>query len=172
VAWSPTSLRLASGSYDRTVLVWDVPDSGQVVAYKRHTDGVYGVAWSPDGKYIASASDDKTVQVWDAAAGRHPYTYTGHTDKVYGVVWSPDGKRLASGGADIPSHSPFSPVRQSRGNATPFRQAGTQCAQARSLPVRLPNRTCTIVRVREDKSNGSAVETCLPTARPLSAGER
>jgi hypothetical protein len=45
-------------------------------------------------------------------------------------------------------------------------------AHASSLHVRIPNRTCTILRVREDTRNGSAVQTCLPTARPLSAGDR
>ncbi len=101
VAWSPNGKRIASGSGDKTVQVWDAINGGHVYIYRGHSNapqyGVLAVAWSPDGKCIASGSDDRTVQVWDAANGGHVFTYRGHSDYVSAVTWSPDGKRIASG---------------------------------------------------------------------------
>ena len=100
VAWSPDGKRIASGSADNTVQVWNATDGGNVFTYPGHTDSVPSVAWSPDGKRIASGGADVTVQVWDATTGGHVYTYGGHANAVEAVAWSPDGKRIASGGDD------------------------------------------------------------------------
>src|SRR6266849_888810 len=106
VAWSPDGKRIASGSKDQTVRVWDAADGGHVFTYRGHSDWVETVAWSPDGKRIASGSGslmlkkDYTVQVWDAASGRTLYTYPGHSNAVYAVAWSPNGRRIASASRD------------------------------------------------------------------------
>ena len=66
VAWSPDGTRIASGSVDQTVQVWDAADGRNVYTYYGHSNTVSSVAWSPDGKRIASGSIDLTVQVWKA----------------------------------------------------------------------------------------------------------
>jgi WD40 repeat protein len=100
VAWSPDGKHIASGSWDKTVQVWDAVNGGNVSTYKEHSSKVYAVAWSPDGKRIASGGDDHTVQVWDAVDGSHVIVYKGHSYAVLEVAWSPDGKRIASGSLD------------------------------------------------------------------------
>jgi WD40 repeat protein len=110
-AWSPDGQRIASGSTDKTVQVWDAADGGHVFTYRGHTSDVLTVAWSPDGQRIASCSFDKTVQVWDAIDGSHVFTYRGHKDAVITVAWSPDGTRLASGGG-IPYTTTIDPTVQ------------------------------------------------------------
>ncbi len=67
VAWSPDGRRLASGSFDKTVQVWDAADGGNVYIYSGHSDAVLAVAWSPNGQRLASGSGDNTVQVGVAA---------------------------------------------------------------------------------------------------------
>ncbi len=100
VTWSPDGERIASGSFDNTVQVWDANSGSLLLTYKGHTDSIWSVAWSPDGKCIASGSYDKTVQVWDASSGSFLLTYKGHPDPVRSVAWSPDGKHIASGSDD------------------------------------------------------------------------
>jgi serine/threonine protein kinase len=102
--WSPNGTRIATGSYDWTVQVWDAFDGSNVFIYKGHDDPVEAVTWSPNGTRIASGSDDRTVQVWDANNGGNVFTYEGHdqghTNWVMTVAWSPNGTRIASGDTD------------------------------------------------------------------------
>ncbi len=100
LTWSPDGRRIASGSFDRTVQVWEVPAFGQMFVYRGHSGLVQVVRWSPDGRLIASGGSDKTVQVWDARTGQRLLTYRGHKRTVTGLAWSPDGQRIASGSED------------------------------------------------------------------------
>ena len=96
-AWSPDGTRIASGSDDKTVQVWDAANGGHSFTYSSHASTVLAVAWSPDGRRIASASYDGTLKVWDASTGQNIFTFGAHSDSVVtAVAWSPDGKRIAS----------------------------------------------------------------------------
>lgn len=104
VAWSPDGVRIASGSDDKTLQVWDAANGSQSLTFSGHASTVLAVAWSPNGRRIASGNYDGTIQVWDASAGRNVFThenagtpYGGPSDyAVTAVAWSPDGSRIAS----------------------------------------------------------------------------
>ncbi len=99
VAWSPDGKRLATGSSDRTIKVWDAAGGQELLSLKGHNGGVYSVAWSPDGTRLASGSLDGTVKIW-YATGQELLTLKGHQSGVDSVAWSPDGNRLATGSFD------------------------------------------------------------------------
>jgi WD40 repeat protein len=92
---SSNETRIASGSGDGTVQVWD-PEKNLTLTYRGHQGSIATVAWSPDGRFLASGGEDRTVQVWDATTGETIFLYSGHTGEVMRVAWSPDGKRIAS----------------------------------------------------------------------------
>ncbi|KAG6329629.1 hypothetical protein ID866_9461 [Astraeus odoratus] len=102
VVFSPDGKRIASGSDDNTVCLWDVETGLQLGGpLKGHTSSVTSVAFSPDGKRIASGSDDSTVCLWDVETGLQLGSpLKGHTSSVTSVAFSPDGKRIASGSFD------------------------------------------------------------------------
>jgi WD40 repeat protein len=91
---------LASGSYDKTVRLWDLATGAAYSTLKGHTSWVKSIAFSPDGKLLASGSGDKTVRLWDLARAAACSTLKGHTRGVRSVAFSLDSKRLASGSHD------------------------------------------------------------------------
>jgi WD40 repeat protein len=102
VSFSHDGKRVASGSYDKTVRIWDV-QTGAVVAgpFEGHSESVTSVAFSHDGKRVASGSEDKTVLIWDAQTGSVVAgPFQGHSDWVTSVAFSHDGKRVVSGSGD------------------------------------------------------------------------
>ncbi|KAF7972465.1 hypothetical protein HWV62_17878, partial [Athelia sp. TMB] len=122
VCFSPDGSRIVSGSWDKTVRVWDAL-SGQpaLPPLQGHEGTVTSVCFSPDGSRIVSGSDDGTVRVWHALSGQlalppfsqwmwhalsrdlAPLLFTPRMprawfiEQVTSVCFSPDGSRIVSG---------------------------------------------------------------------------
>jgi WD40 repeat protein len=104
VAFSSDGQTLASGSSDKTIILWDVA-SGQPIGepLAGHTASVLSVAFSPDGQTLASGSLDTTIRLWDVENGQQiGGPFIGHTGFVQNVAFSPDGQTLASGSCRRP----------------------------------------------------------------------
>lgn len=60
-AWSPDGLRVAAGSADRTVNIWEASSGRVLYRLPGHKGSVNDVAFHPTEPIIASASSDKTI---------------------------------------------------------------------------------------------------------------
>ena len=110
VAFSPDGQTLASGSFDLTIILWDVatgkPRGAPLVG---HGSEVFSVAFSPDGSTLASGGCELrdgpgckkgAVRLWDAATGQprgEPLSVE-PMGTVWSLAFSPDGVTLASVG--------------------------------------------------------------------------
>ncbi|TVQ25834.1 MAG: hypothetical protein EA367_00590, partial [Leptolyngbya sp. DLM2.Bin15] len=97
---SATAIRLASGSSDSTMKLWDVETGEVLQTLTGHNDSVWRVSFSPDSTMIASSSEDRTIKLWDVDTGELLQTLTGHDNSVFSVSFSPDGTTIASGSQD------------------------------------------------------------------------
>ncbi|MPY52973.1 WD40 repeat domain-containing protein [Streptomyces acidicola] len=92
--------RLATCSYDGTVIIWDTGDPSRPtpLARLRHRRLVNASAWNPaDPEVLATASADKTVAIWRVGEQGRTTLHTvlaRHTDDINSVAWLPDGERL------------------------------------------------------------------------------
>ncbi|KIP03890.1 hypothetical protein PHLGIDRAFT_76886 [Phlebiopsis gigantea 11061_1 CR5-6] len=95
-------LRIASGSYDCTVRIWNVSTAQEMCVLRGHSDIVSTVAFSRITGYVVSGSKDHQVMLWDWEADQeNPIgTLEGHSDDVNSVAVSPDGRYIASGSDD------------------------------------------------------------------------
>ncbi|KAK2188503.1 hypothetical protein NP493_130g01036 [Ridgeia piscesae] len=118
LAFSTSRAMLASGSWDKTVKLWDVFESKGARETLSLMSDVMAVAFRPDGNEVAVATLNTQISFWDvdsatqtaSVEGRHDLGYTRKdTDKItakkssYGksfstLCYSADGENILAGG--------------------------------------------------------------------------
>jgi len=106
VTVSPSGSHLASGGWDKKVMIWSEPGEvgewARVQVLEDHTDWMEAVCFSPDGKQLATGSYDKSINLYSFSEGNAilAHTLERHTGSVYSLSFSPDCKLLCSGSMD------------------------------------------------------------------------
>lgn len=97
---SPDGKYLATGGYDRAIILWDLSTGEEVRRFPGHNGAIYDLAFSPDGQVLASASGDATVKLWRVDSGQRLDTLSQPLSEQFAVTFSPDGTQVVAGGAD------------------------------------------------------------------------
>ncbi|KAE9406476.1 WD40 repeat-like protein [Gymnopus androsaceus JB14] len=87
---------LITGSYDRTVRVWNLETGVELHCLKGHTRAIRALQF--DDVKLITGSMDSTLKVWDWRRGRCIRTLSGHSEGV--VCLNFDSNVLASGSVD------------------------------------------------------------------------
>ncbi|KAM5238512.1 WD repeat-containing protein 26 isoform 5-T5 [Ctenodactylus gundi] len=103
--FSNDGTKLATGSKDTTVIIWQVdPDTHLLKLLKTlegHAYGVSYIAWSPDDNYLVACGPDDCSELWlwNVHTGElRTKMSQSHEDSLTSVAWNPDGKRFVTGG--------------------------------------------------------------------------
>jgi hypothetical protein len=101
LSWNHITNKIASGSNDTTVKLWDAESLSLLKTLEGHTDQVKTVAWNSDGTRLVSGGKDKSIRVWDGETGELLQTWEAHSKMIWSVKWSNDGKRIVSVSEDM-----------------------------------------------------------------------
>ncbi|MDD5169491.1 MAG: caspase family protein, partial [Syntrophales bacterium] len=99
VTFSPDGKYALSGSWDKTMRLWDLSTGKNLKTFTGHTGAVGSVAFSPDEKSAFSGSYDATTRVWDITTGKELVQFIGFAGGEW-VAITPEGYYNASPNGD------------------------------------------------------------------------
>ncbi|ETO15139.1 WD-40 repeat protein, partial [Reticulomyxa filosa] len=103
---------LCSGSWDKTVRIWNTKTNKQIQSFSGHLSHVYCAKFSSYHYHnhrrnvVCSSSVDKTIRFWDIKDGRQLQIFHGHVGWVGGIKFSSfnGGRYFCSGSDDKTIH--------------------------------------------------------------------
>lgn len=96
--WSNDGRKLASGSVDNTIRIWEPSIAGNISILEEHTATIKALAWSPwNYDLLASGGgySDPTIKLWNINE-RHSINTIHAGSQVTGIHWSPKMKEIVS----------------------------------------------------------------------------
>nr|XP_046249651.1 POC1 centriolar protein homolog B isoform X1 [Scatophagus argus] len=98
--FSPNRKQLASGSVDKSLMIWNLAPKARAFRFVGHQDIITGAQFSPSGNLVATSSKDRTVRLWTPTIKGESTVFKAHTAAVRSVSFSHDGQRLVTASDD------------------------------------------------------------------------
>ena len=90
---------ILSGSFDRTIKIWDVSETRPTAVstlFPPDSAGpkasVYAVDADPMGHVIAAGGPERVIRTWDPRSGKRVGKLVGHTDNIRAILISEDSR--------------------------------------------------------------------------------
>jgi WD40 repeat protein len=96
LAFDPRGARLATGSRDGSVRLWDLRSGRLAKTIDTHPKGVNSLVYDPGGNLLASSGNDGMVRIWEVSSGEIAARLIGGVYAVPAVAFSRDGALLAT----------------------------------------------------------------------------
>ncbi|ETO33636.1 WD-40 repeat protein [Reticulomyxa filosa] len=87
---------ICSGSHDKTICIWDIETTKQMIIFNSHENVVRSVKYGSNelginggANTILSGAEDTSVRLWDIRSGQQIQVFNGHTNEVWAVEYSP-----------------------------------------------------------------------------------
>jgi len=100
MAYSPDKKRIATGTDDGNIWIWDAPTGELIHTYSGHQGMVKSLSWDESGRVLASGGVDSRVCIWDTHIGEQIRMILGHAKEVNVVAFDKSAGRLMTGSAD------------------------------------------------------------------------
>jgi len=100
IAFSPDGSRLATGSSDERVVLWDVKRGSASRVFRGDLISVNSVAFAPDGQTLFAGCSNQNIHAWNLEVPTRPNVLAGHSAAVNALAISPCGRWLASASQD------------------------------------------------------------------------
>ncbi|XP_045592640.1 LOW QUALITY PROTEIN: WD repeat-containing protein 3 [Procambarus clarkii] len=100
LAWDPQGMRVASGSDDGEIVIWDVVSERGMVRLKGHKGKITRIRFLQNRNVIVSSCRDSFIKFWDIDVNHCFRTLTGHRAEVWDFVLLRNDTRLVSGSSD------------------------------------------------------------------------
>jgi WD40 repeat protein len=94
--FSSDGSRLAFGSANGVLALWDASTLTEITTWSGHTEKVLCLGFSPDGTQLVSGSADGTAKVWDVTSENWARAGTWKRSGVNACAFSPEGDRIAA----------------------------------------------------------------------------
>ena len=93
VAFSPDEQKIATGSVDGNMKLWETSTAKELASLRGHLDEATDVAFTPDGLTLASIGINQSLIFWQVASLRELFTLP-VPDAGSFLQFSPDGNHL------------------------------------------------------------------------------